>query len=248
MQPTRIRCVAVIGAGNMGHGIAQDFAAHGYDVRLFARRQARLDEALRNIENGLAILERLGHLTAQQASETVSRIRTNTHLEDTAPEADFVVEAIAEDLAAKQQIFRTLDSLCPPQTILASTTSSLLPSSLASATQRADRVLVTHYFNPPAMVPLVEVVRGAPFTRWTPCYATSARSRCRHRRKLSDDSAPTSGLHLVPANSMSRAVYPGPTWRPLPDRGTMSATTSLRRDRRARFTKSSFGFATESGC
>jgi 3-hydroxybutyryl-CoA dehydrogenase len=160
METTDIRCVAVIGAGLMGHGIAQDFAAHGYAVHLYGRHHERLGQALDNIQNGLARGERLGQLTAEQAASSLSRIRTGTVLEDLVADADMVIEAVSENLALKQQIFQSLDNACPPHTILASTTSTLLPSALASATRRPDRVIVTHYFNPPSLVPLVEVVRG----------------------------------------------------------------------------------------
>jgi 3-hydroxybutyryl-CoA dehydrogenase len=160
MQTTEIQRVTVVGAGLMGHGIAQDFAAHGYPVQLYARSHARLDEALANIRNGLAMQQRLGQLSEEQVAATLPRIYPSTDLSRACTEADFVVEAVFEDLALKQRIFQTLDDLCPPRTILASTTSSLLPSMLASVTHRADQVLVTHYFNPPALVPLVEVVRG----------------------------------------------------------------------------------------
>jgi 3-hydroxybutyryl-CoA dehydrogenase len=160
MQSVEIRCVTVVGAGLMGHGIAQDFAAHGYEVQLYARSQARLDEALANVRSGLAMQQRLGQLTKEQAAATLPRIRPSTDIAQAAAEADFVVEAVYEDLSVKQQIFHTLDGVCPPRAILASTTSSLLPSLLAGATGRPDRVLVTHYFNPPPLVPLVEVVRG----------------------------------------------------------------------------------------
>ena len=119
----------------MGRGIALDFAAHGYQVCMYARGRARLDEALQNIQNELAVLERLGELNTEQAAATLPRIRTGTVIEEMALDADLVVEAVFEDLAVKQQIFRVLDSTCAPRTILASTTSSLLPSALASATR-----------------------------------------------------------------------------------------------------------------
>jgi 3-hydroxybutyryl-CoA dehydrogenase len=160
MQATDIRRVTVIGAGVMGPGIAQDFAAHGFEVHLYARSQVRLDQAVQSIRTGLAQLESLGQVTSQQAAATLQRIRTGTVLDEAAAEADLVVEALSEELALKQQFFRTLDGICEPRAILASTTSTLLPSRLASATQRPDRVLVTHFFNPPTIVPLVEMVRG----------------------------------------------------------------------------------------
>ena len=124
MQESEIRCVAVIGAGLMGHGIAQDFATHGYEVHLYARSQERLDQALQNIQSGLELAQRLGHLTPEQAAPALPRIRTGTVLEEQVVDADLVIEAVSENLPLKQQLFRTLDSVCPRHTILASTTST----------------------------------------------------------------------------------------------------------------------------
>ncbi len=102
MQASDVRCVAVIGAGQMGHGIAQDFAAHGYEVHLYARTQKRLDQALQNIQSGLALLQRLGQLSAEQAASTPARVHTGTVLQEVTGAADPVVEAVSEDLALKQ--------------------------------------------------------------------------------------------------------------------------------------------------
>ncbi|MBV9898237.1 MAG: 3-hydroxyacyl-CoA dehydrogenase family protein [Chloroflexi bacterium] len=155
-----IHRIGVVGAGLMGHGIALSFAVHGYDVHLWARGQDRLDQALQNIRSGLQLLQQLGQVNSEQAEAAVLRIRSGVALEELATEVDLVVEAVSENLTVKQELFGVLDRTCPPHAILASTTSSILPSALASATRRRDRVLVTHYFNPPALVPLVEVVRG----------------------------------------------------------------------------------------
>lgn len=155
-----VRRVGVAGAGLIGHSVALDFAVHGYETRLYARSQDRLDQALQNIQTGLELLEGLGRLNHDQVAVVPTRIQTGTRLEDVFADTDLVIEAISEDLSLKQQIFGRLDAACPPRTILASTTSALLPSALARATQRPDRVLVAHYFNPPALVPLVELVRG----------------------------------------------------------------------------------------
>jgi 3-hydroxybutyryl-CoA dehydrogenase len=160
MKASDVRCISVLGTGLMGPGIAQDFAMRGFQVYLYGRSQERLQQALEKIRTGLALLERHGQLNTRQIDEALVRIRTSTELEDVAADADLVVEAVFENLALKQELFRNLDRLCAPRTILASTTSSLLPSQLATATERPDRVLVAHYFNPPALVPLVEVVRG----------------------------------------------------------------------------------------
>jgi 3-hydroxybutyryl-CoA dehydrogenase len=108
----------------------------------------------------LGLAQRLGHVSPEQAASALPRIGGGTVLQDSVADADLVVEAVAENLPLKQQIFRTLDAVCPRHTILASTTSTLLRSALASATRPPDRVIVAHYFNPPALVPLVEGVRG----------------------------------------------------------------------------------------
>jgi 3-hydroxybutyryl-CoA dehydrogenase len=160
MQASDIHIVAVVGTGVMGHGIAQEFATKGYQVHLLGRSDERLQFAPRNIESNLSVLATLGQLTSDGAASALQHIRTGTVLPNMAGEADVVVEAVAEDLAVKMQVLTALDGACPPRTILASTTSSLLPSALAAATRRPDKVLVTHYFNPPGLMPLIEIVRG----------------------------------------------------------------------------------------
>lgn len=135
--------ISIIGAGTMGHGIALDFARAGCAVTLCDSSASALERAL----------EKIG---AAEAS-ALSRLHTSTSLADAA-EADLVIEVVYEDLSLKQSIFAELDRLCPPRTILASNTSSFMPSLLASATRRPDRVLVAHYFYPPALLPLVELV------------------------------------------------------------------------------------------
>jgi 3-hydroxybutyryl-CoA dehydrogenase len=136
--------LSVIGAGTMGHGIALDFARAGCAVTLCDSSESALADAL----------EKIGAADAP----ALTRIRACTTLADAAAEADLVIEAVYEDLVLKQSIFAELDRLCPPRTVLASNTSSFMPSLLASVTRRADRVLVAHYFYPPALLPLVELV------------------------------------------------------------------------------------------
>jgi 3-hydroxybutyryl-CoA dehydrogenase len=152
--------VAVIGAGLMGHGIAMEFAAAGYEVRLNDESPARLDEAKRLIHEELPRLSDLGVFSSSAASTAESRISICPTIEEAAENADLVVEAVFEDLALKRRIFAALDRCCPPRTILASNTSTIQPSDLASATGRPDRVINAHYFNPPYLIPLVEVVRS----------------------------------------------------------------------------------------
>jgi 3-hydroxybutyryl-CoA dehydrogenase len=160
MQVDDIQKISVVGAGLMGHGIAQEFALAGYAVQLHDCAAERLEQARQNIAANLQMLVSEGLATQEQAESAPGRIQTDTSLATTVAEADLVVEAVSENLAIKQEVFAELDRLCLQRTILASNTSSFMPSKLAAATQRPDRVLVTHYFNPAYLLPLVEVVRG----------------------------------------------------------------------------------------
>jgi 3-hydroxybutyryl-CoA dehydrogenase len=161
MKVEEIRRIAVVGAGLMGHGIGQEFALAGYDVRLYDRSADVLNGTIDRIRGNLDAMAGLGMVEPALIEAAVARIETCTALGDAVANADYVVEAVYEDLDLKQRLFRELDVLCCPWTILASNTSTFLPSSLASATRRPAQVLVTHYFNPPHLLPLVEIVRGA---------------------------------------------------------------------------------------
>ncbi len=159
MKVDDISKLAVVGAGLMGHGIAQEFALAGYQVRIHDVTEEKLRQATKNIQASLQMLVEIGMVTQSQAKSVLPHIYPSTELKDVVSDADVVIEAVFENLELKQEIFQKLDRLCPKHTILASNTSSLMPSSLAAATQRPDKVLVTHYFNPPYLLPLVEIVR-----------------------------------------------------------------------------------------
>lgn len=161
MPTDAITRIAVVGAGLMGHGIAQDFALAGYPVSLHDIGDDRLRQALASIRTNLHALATIGRVTPAQVASVPAAIRTTTVLRDAVAEADVVIEAVLEDLALKQRVFAELDRLCPPHTLLASNTSSFLPSSYAAATQRPEKVLGAHYFNPPYLIPLVELIRSA---------------------------------------------------------------------------------------
>jgi 3-hydroxyacyl-CoA dehydrogenase len=160
MTDSHIDRIAVVGAGLMGHGIAQDFALAGYQVRLHDQSDAFLERAIRNVRANMLMLASLGRLNADRIEPAVAAITPSTDLAASVSDADLVVEAIYEDLSAKHALFASLSSLCRPATILASNTSSFMPSRLAEAVSRPDRLLVAHYFNPPYLLPLVEVVPG----------------------------------------------------------------------------------------
>ena len=145
----------------MGHGIAIEFALAGYDVRLHSRSEESLERARGMIRNSLERLHDLGRVSEQQAEAVPGLVRMSTDLADVVSNADLVIESIYEDIDAKTHLFAQLDDLCPDRTILASNTSSFLPSRLAVATTRPDKVISAHFLNPPFFVPLVEVVPTA---------------------------------------------------------------------------------------
>lgn len=152
--------IAIIGAGTMGHGIGQRFAQAGNRIVLYDRSEEILDQAVANIERNLNELSEFDLLSKDDSQSILVRIQLTTLIEEAAEEADIVVEAVFENLELKQNIFHELDELCPYRTIFASNTASLMPSQLGEKTNRRDRVLVAHYFYPPHLVPLVELVKS----------------------------------------------------------------------------------------
>jgi 3-hydroxybutyryl-CoA dehydrogenase len=154
-----IRTIGVIGAGTMGHGIAQVFAGAGFAVRLVDLEESMLDRARSAMSKSLAKFVEKGTLSAVERDETLSRVSTATTLEILA-EADYVVEAIVEDVEAKRALFRSLDAIAKAHAIVASNTSSISVTTLGAATSRADRVLGMHFMNPVPLMPLVELIRG----------------------------------------------------------------------------------------
>lgn len=155
-----MKTIAVIGAGLMGHGIAQVFATSGFAVRLTDLKADILSAAVRNIRTNLDLMADHEIVSRAQIEPALARITTTTDMAAAAAGADFVVEAVIEDLALKQKIFKELDALCPKETILASNTSVISISEIAADTLHPARVVGTHFWNPPYLIPLVEVVRG----------------------------------------------------------------------------------------
>ena len=151
--------VAVIGAGTMGNGIAQTFAAHGSEVVLIDVVEPALKKGLATIEKSLGRFAEKGKISAEDARSTFARVKPSTTLQD-ARAAELVVEAVIEKPDVKRKVFQELDQLAPPATILATNTSSISITEIAAATKRADRVIGMHFMNPVPLMALVEVVRG----------------------------------------------------------------------------------------
>jgi 3-hydroxybutyryl-CoA dehydrogenase len=152
--------VAVIGSGLMGHGIAQVFAQKDYSVTLYDLNPFILEKALSRIRSNLETFVEVGLEPEERMEKILSRIETSIDLGQAVEKACFVVEAAPEDLALKIQLFEELDRNCPAETILASNTSTLPISEFGKKVKRRERLIITHWFNPPHIIPVVEVVRG----------------------------------------------------------------------------------------
>ena len=152
--------LSVIGAGTMGAGIAQIALEAGHRVNLVDTQKEFVDRGVATVRGFLERKVAKGKLTQEECEQVLSRLDGFTDMEKGVAGAVMVVEAVFESLELKQEIFSNLDRWCPPETILASNTSTLPISKIASATQHPERVIGTHYFSPVPLMRLVEVVRG----------------------------------------------------------------------------------------
>lgn len=153
-----IRTVGVLGCGLMGSGIAQVCAQAGYPTIVREVSEELCERGLQGIANALQRQVDKGKLRPEDREATLARLRGTTRLEDLR-DCDIVIEAIIEDLDAKNDVWRALDRLCPPRTIFASNTSSLTIADMAAVTQRPERMVGLHFFNPVPVMKLVEVVK-----------------------------------------------------------------------------------------
>jgi 3-hydroxybutyryl-CoA dehydrogenase len=156
----KIRRVCVLGAGIMGSGIAQVVAAAGFEVTMRDIEDSFIDNGLKTIKFHLDRAVEKEKIEAEEAKAVLSRIKGTTDFRDAAVEADFVIEAVVEDMRVKKEVFAELDAICKPDTILASNTSGLSITEIASATGRPQMVLGVHFFNPAPLMELVELIRG----------------------------------------------------------------------------------------
>ena len=158
-QQVAVKEIFVAGAGLMGSGIAQTAIASGFEVVLREIEQGLANRGADNIRQRLERQVSRGKLESQARDAALTRLKTTTELQQAA-RADFVIEAITENFEAKRELFSQLDRICPPETILASNTSSIPITRLAAATRRADRVIGMHFFNPVPVMRPVEIIRG----------------------------------------------------------------------------------------
>jgi len=160
------RTIAIVGAGQMGRGIAQVAALSGFDVLLHDQQKGAVGAALQFIDDHLKRQVDKGRIAAEARVAAQRRLR-EAPVPAIGSSADFVIEAISENLALKSELFRDLDGICAPQVVLASNTSSLSITRLAAATRRPDRVIGMHFMNPVPVMELVEIVAGQNTSRST---------------------------------------------------------------------------------
>lgn len=152
--------LAIIGAGTMGHSIALSAAMAGFEVSIWGTSLQDIQRGKDGVAEKMGVLSEYGVVHADEKETIAARIRFTTSLQECVRGASFVIEGIPEQLELKQKMFQELEALCPPDAILASNTSGLSPTAIASLIEHPERTLVTHFWNPGHLIPLVEVIRG----------------------------------------------------------------------------------------
>lgn len=159
MELADIKKIAVYGAGTMGPGLAQVFATAGYDVVMYSRKTETIQKALSVLRANLSTFVDNDMLSEDEIPAVLERVKTTQSVEEAAKDADFVIETIAEKLDAKRELYEALDNLCREDVILTSNTSYLNIYEVMPA-RRLSKTVIAHWFAPPHIVPLVEVVKG----------------------------------------------------------------------------------------
>jgi len=160
MKLSQIKNIAVVGSGIMGHGIAQTFALGGYDVILNDITDEILQKGIQQIRSNLDTFVEFGITTPEAAKKALKKIKTTKDLKEAVKEADFIVEALPEIMDLKKQVFTELDRYCPSHTIITSNSSGLSLTEMISEFRRKEQVVIAHWWNPPHIIPVVEIVRG----------------------------------------------------------------------------------------
>lgn len=155
-----IKKIGVLGTGTMGHGVAMLCAQAGLEVHMYGRSDESLERGFKSIKKDLSILIDNSKITEQESVDIFSRISGVQTLKEVCDGVQLIVECLAEKIELKKDVFEQLDSFCPKEVILTSSTSGLNPSDIAGKTKYPERVVVAHFWNPPQLIPLVEVVPG----------------------------------------------------------------------------------------
>jgi len=160
MRLENIENIAVLGTGTMAPGIAQLCAQSGYRVSMWGRTDASLQRGFNRLQSNLRTFRDNGLIAEGDDELIFSRVKGATSLEEAVRDAHFVIESVAEELTLKREIFAALDGLCQKDAILSTNTSGLSITAIASTSSRPEKVIVTHFWNPPHLIPLVEIGRG----------------------------------------------------------------------------------------
>jgi 3-hydroxybutyryl-CoA dehydrogenase len=200
-----IRLIGVVGAGTMGHGIAQVAAQSEYGVVLVDTAPQALERGVAQIGKSLDKLVAKGKLTAEQRQQTLERLRPETGLA-ALEAADLVVEAVVEKLEVKRAVLADLDKICQPHTILATNTSSISITRLAAATARPEKVIGMHFMNPVPLMQLIEVIRGLATSQET-YDAVEAASRAMGKTPVEVHDAPGFVSNRVLMPMINEAIY-----------------------------------------
>lgn len=160
MKNEPIRNITVLGAGIMGHGIAQSFLMGGYPVHLYDIQDSILETAQSHIEQNLKLFSQFDLIQKEAVTPAMERLSITSELGRSVDGSDFIVEVAPEDLELKQALFERVEALCSPEAIIASNTSSLTMGDIGVKVDRKERLITTHWFNPPHIVPTVEVVKS----------------------------------------------------------------------------------------
>lgn len=200
-----IKTVGVIGAGIMGAGIAQVAAQAGYDVIMRDIEDRFVEKGLASIKKGMGRLVEKGKMAQAEADAVVGRVKGTTDLNDL-KDADYVCEAIIEQLEPKQELYRQLDGICRPEVIFASNTSGLSITAMAAATQRADRVIGMHFFNPVPLMKLVELIKGADTSEET--FATARELAIKwDKEPIAVNEAPLFAVNRILCPMINEAIF-----------------------------------------
>lgn len=154
-----IKNISVIGAGTMGHGIANAFAMYGYKVSVYDRNKKNHENVIDEIKSELELMTEENYIKGERIESTLSNIKIFSDLEKAIKDSDYVIEAISENLELKQELFNQLDKICPIHTILSSNTSSLSLSEITKniSSERKKRVMICHWYNPAHLMPIIEL-------------------------------------------------------------------------------------------
>lgn len=161
MENQLMKKITIVGSGLMGSGIAQIFATKNFNVTLMDTQEKSLSQAIMSIRANLSLMAQNGSGHPSEIEPVISNIRLSTDLEDAVMNADFVIECVSENLELKQTLFSQMDAICPKETILATNTSVISITEIAQkAGHHQERIVGTHFWNPPFLIPLVEVIRA----------------------------------------------------------------------------------------